>query len=406
MNPYQWHGGNALWPDTRRILSDEAVAQIAARAAAADRAGEMPAESFELVRKSGYLGAPVPHDFEGKDASIVECCAIQRRLGEADPGLAVALNMHLFSVGIIVEHWMRERDTSWFLLEAIASQNRVVASAFAEPGLGGSLLRSNCIAEPVNKGYVVSGKKVPCSLAEKSDLICLQLQTAEAHGGELLVALIPRRADGIRVQRTWDALGMRASESDTLILESCFVPKELVFHRCRPGFDDDPVFAAGIGWFAASTTATYLGAVRAVLAELCRVLQASKLSYLKASRAQLATFQASVGELTAQALAVESSCFGLATALAQRTVDPRAIVPIALGVKQNAVELCTRVADAAVELAGAGAYAREGRLSRLWRDIQAVRFHPPTRASSRQILGRWAFGLPFTFEVKEREAHD
>ncbi|HEU5321987.1 MAG TPA: hypothetical protein VFX28_14365, partial [Methylomirabilota bacterium] len=56
------------------------------------------------------------------------------------------------------------------------------------------------------------------------------------------------------------------------------------------------------------------------------------------------------------------------------------------------------------ELLGAQAYAREGLLARLWRDVQAVRFHPPTRPASRQILGRWALGLPLRYELLERPA--
>jgi hypothetical protein len=36
------------------------------------------------------------------------------------------------------------------------------------------------------------------------------------------------------------------------------------------------------------------------------------------------------------------------------------------------------------------------------RDAQAIRFHPPTRFATRQILGRWALDLPFAFELDER----
>src|SRR5438445_192126 len=141
-----------LWPPTEGLIPGESLAAIGAAAAAGDETGRVPDESLEAVRASGYLGLPVPKEFEGGGASALECCAVQRRLAAADPALALALNMHLFSMGVMVAHWRRERDTSWLLLEAIATQNRLVASAFAEPGLSGSFLRSHCRARRVDGG--------------------------------------------------------------------------------------------------------------------------------------------------------------------------------------------------------------------------------------------------------------
>ncbi|MEG9514159.1 hypothetical protein LZ318_10875 [Saccharopolyspora indica] len=39
---------------------------------------------------------------------MVECCAVQRRIGAADPALSVGANMHLSSMGFMVEHWKRQ----------------------------------------------------------------------------------------------------------------------------------------------------------------------------------------------------------------------------------------------------------------------------------------------------------
>jgi hypothetical protein len=45
-------------------------------------------------------------------------------------------------------------------------------------------------------------------------------------------------------------------------------------------------------------------------------------------------------------------------------------------------------------------------MARLWRDVQAVRFHPPTRLVGRQIIGRWALGLPLSLDPDERPLTD
>jgi alkylation response protein AidB-like acyl-CoA dehydrogenase len=396
----------AIWPATDALLPAAALDVIAAHASEADRGGRMADASLAALRDHGYYGMPVPERFGGAGASLALCAAAQRRLGMADAGLAIALNMHLFSLGIMVEHWRRHRDESWLLLESIATQGRVVASAFAEPGLGGSILRSGCVARPVEGGYVVSGLKSPCSLAARCDLICFQAQEEPAGPLSLLVALIPSSAPGVSVERSWDTLGMRASESDTLRLEGCHVPERLVFHRCRPGFDADEVFAAGLIWFCVTTAATYLGLVRAAIETALARLRRARVAHLGTERARLPSTQSALGEAVARVLTQEVACTRVAGLLDGGEVDPRDLLPAALAVKHSVAEIVTSVVGDLAELMGAESYSRRGALERHWRDAQAARYHPPTGPATRQMLGRWTLGLPFTFELQERPADD
>jgi alkylation response protein AidB-like acyl-CoA dehydrogenase len=395
-----------IWPPTEHLLAGRIITEIAGRAAAADESGLLAHSTVNLLRGAGYFGLPVPSQLEGGGASLAECAAIQRRLGGADPALAIAGNMHLFSVGMAVEHWLRRRDACGLLLNAIATQHRVLASAFAEPGLGGALLRSNVKAVRTAGGYTVTGVKSPCSLAAHCDLVCLQLQADPAEPNGLMLALVPSGLPGIRVENTWDALGMRASGSDTLRFEECFVPDELIFHRCEPGFDDDEVFAAGLVWFCVTTTATYLGVVSAAVDAARDGLHGTVLPVVGVSRANSPTVQGTFGESLAGAIALEAACAAVADRIDRRQCDARSLVPTAVAMKHVAVEACIGAVEGAAELLGAKSYARRGKLARLWRDVQAARFHPPTRLASRQLLGKWALQLPFNFELDERPGND
>ncbi|MFE8945380.1 acyl-CoA dehydrogenase family protein [Streptomyces sp. NPDC007856] len=395
-------GFDAPWPDTEHLLPERVTAQLAALAEENDASGRLADRSIELLRENGYFGAPVPKDFEGGGASVTECCALQRRIGAADPALAIAVNMHLFSVGVVVEHWRRERDESWLLLEAIASQNRIVASAFAEPGLNGSLTRSNTTARRVGDNWITNGVKVPCSLAERSDLLCLQM-VDEAGGPEsLLVALVVNGSPGVDVERTWNTLGMRASESDTVRFTDCEIPDDMVFHRSEPGSLGDEVFAAGLGWFCATATACYLGVVAGAVDQARTALARSRISHLDAARAELPSFQSALGDIVSSVLPLEAATAGLARQLDEHRTDPRSLVPAMLALKDQAAQTAVRAVEQAAELVGVASYSATGPASRLVRDVQAARFHPPTRFATRQLLGRWALGLPWSFELAER----
>jgi alkylation response protein AidB-like acyl-CoA dehydrogenase len=393
-----------LWPDTEALLPCNAIADIASLAGTADVEGRISEASLTTLKDHGYFGLAVPQQFGGRGANLTQCCAIQMELGAADAGLAIALNMHLFTVGVVLEHWQLNRDLSWALLEAIATQNRLVASAFAEPSLGGSILRSTCEAAPVQGGFRLRGVKSPCSLARRADLICLQAEAKEDRPDRLLVALIPSAQEGIRVEPTWDALGMRSSESDKIVFEDCFIPDELVFHRCVPGRDTDPVFCAGLCWFCLMTVGVYLGLAHAALSAATEILGRSKIYHLGTVRGELPSFQGQLGDIAASLFTLECACFGLAGKYDLADVDKTELLPIALGLKQEAIEVCIKTVAGAMELVGGGAYGRKSPFARMLRDVNAIRFHPPTRLATRQILGRWMLSKPYSFELSEHPA--
>ena len=390
-----------LWPATDHIVSRALVRQVADGAVRADVEGRIDDETFRGIRESNYLRAPIPEEFKGLGASLLECCAAQRVLGAADPALAIALNMHMFSVGILATQNRYHRDHSWLMMEAIATQKRVVASAFGEPGLGGSIFRSFCRAREVEGGYVVSGKKTPCSLASRCDLICLQMEGEASESPALLFAAVPRTADGIRVSTSWTAFGMRASESDTIELQDCFIPEQLVFHRGQPGRADDPILRAGLTWFCLTTTSTYLGTIAEFLRVVGEGLTRSPLGYLDTHRSDLPTYQGSLGDAVATVKSLECATAGLANLIDEERVSADAAFPAALALKHQAVRDILGVASEMFSLLGAGAYSKNGPLFRLWRDLQAIRFHPPTPMATKQILGRYALGKPFTLETFE-----
>ncbi|WP_169952700.1 acyl-CoA dehydrogenase family protein [Microbispora sp. H11081] len=397
--PGLWPGG---WPDTSAFLPEDALAKIAGHAAGADLAGRPPMDSIALLKSLGWPGLPVPREFGGAGLGLTECCAVQRALGAADPALAVALNMHLFSVGLMVEHWRRRTDTSWLLMEAIATQNRLLASAFAEPNLGGSASRSTLTAVPVPGGWQASGTKRPCSLVKEADLVCLQLATDKGDGPvEVIVALLPTTAPGLSVREDWDTLGMRGSASNTLLLDRCVIPDELVFYRAPAGAEDDDILAAGVIWFALTSTACYLGLARAALDAGAGLLHRMRIAHLGAARAELPSYQATLGEHVAALLTLEAGCAAVAARM-DAGADPQALLAAALAVKQQAVRTVPDLVAAVAECAGGVSYGKGGVLERLWRDAQAIRFHPPTPAAARQYLGRRALGLRASLDLDER----
>ncbi|MEJ2853190.1 MULTISPECIES: acyl-CoA dehydrogenase family protein [unclassified Saccharothrix] len=394
---------DGLWPAVDDILPLDVLDEVAARAADADRDGQLSEAGLKLLREVRWPALVVPERFGGAGEGLMRACAAQRALGAADPGLAIAVNMHLLTVSLMAHEWRRHPRLP-MMLRDIADHGLLVASAVAEPQLGGAVARSTLRARRVDGGWRVSGRKTPCSLASQADLAYMQLEVPGDDGGtDLVVTVLPTTTPGLAVEPTWDTLGMRGSGSDTIVLTDCHVPDDLVFYRAPTGDESDPGLASSLVWFSLTTTAVYLGVAQAALAVARDLLGRLRIAHLDARRSELSCFQQPVGEHVAALLELEAACAGLA-ARVDAGHPPEDLTAAALGVKLTAVRVVPEAVAALVEACGGAAYARSTPLERLWRDAQAIRFHPPTPAAVRQYLGRRALGVAAALDLDERPA--
>jgi alkylation response protein AidB-like acyl-CoA dehydrogenase len=391
-----------IWPDIEHFLPLATTNEIAKLAIQADRDGRFSEPGLELLRRVGWPGLAVPKRFGGLGATLTECCATQRRLGAADPGLAIAGTMHLGSIGVWAEHYRNKPDMTWVFMEAVATQGLIVASAIAEPSLGGSVTRSTLRARRLEGGYEVTGRKVPLSFAAHANLISLQMQTEATAdtASELLVALVARDVPGISSKLSWDTLGMRSSGSDTLLLDKCFIPDPLIVYRGAPGAAADDDIVSGIICFCLMLTSTYFGIAELALKTTSQLLGGMRIEHLGSARAELPSFQNAVGEQVAALLTLEAACAGLA-ARVEAGVSPQLLLAPALSLKQHAIRVIPEALARLAEVCGGAAYSRSSALERLWRDCQAIRFHPPTPIPVAQYLGRWALGLAASLDLDE-----
>jgi alkylation response protein AidB-like acyl-CoA dehydrogenase len=393
---------SGIWPNVEHFFPLKVIEELSELSVSADKEGTLSESGLTILRRIGWPGLSVPKIFGGLGANLVECCAVQRKLGGADPGLAIAGSMHLGSVGVWNEHYRSHHDMSWVFMEAVATQKLIVASAIAEPTLGGSVTRSTLRAKKTEGGWEVSGRKSPLSFSAYADLITLQMQTEPVDNipSEVLVALVPISIPGISSQLTWNTMGMRGSGSDTLLFDRCIIPDELIVFRGKPGVAEEDNMVAGIIWFCLVLTATYLGLVESVVGISSDLLNRMQISHLGASRSQLPSFQGVIGEQISALLTLELACAGLAKQMDEQT-SPKLLLSPALALKQHAVRLIPEILGSIVETCGGIAYSRTIQLERFWRDAQAIRFHPPTPLPVAQFLGRQALGIPSSLDLDE-----
>jgi alkylation response protein AidB-like acyl-CoA dehydrogenase len=99
-------------------------------------------------------------------------------------------------------------------------------------------------AEKVDGGFRFTGHKMFGSLAPVWTRYALHALWSNAGGGPKIIhAFMPRDSVGYRIVETWDALGMRATRSDDVLLEGAFVPDKYIARIIPVGTADEFVLA-------------------------------------------------------------------------------------------------------------------------------------------------------------------
>src|SRR3984893_7211019 len=255
-------------PAAKVALSDEMLARFAARAETYDRENRFFDEDFEELQAARYLLLPVPAELGGRGMSLAEVCREQRRLAYYAPATALAVNMHLYWVGVAADLWRRgDVSLEWLLREAAAGE--IFAAGHAESGNDLPVLLSTTKAERVDGGYIFTGRKHFGSLTPVWTRFGLHgIDTSNPRQPKIVHAFMPRDTAGYTIKETWDVLGMRATRSDDTVLENAFVPDRYVA-RVLPagGAGIDPFVLAVFAWALMGFGNIYYGLAKLALAQ-------------------------------------------------------------------------------------------------------------------------------------------
>ncbi|MET0854177.1 MAG: acyl-CoA dehydrogenase family protein [Microterricola sp.] len=373
--------------EPRAVLSEELLARIHARADGYDRRNEFFGEDFEELVAAGYLRALVPEQFGGLGLSLRELAREQTRLGAAAPATALAVNMHLVWTGVAKALHERGDDSLDFLL-AEAGAGEVFGFGISEAGndlmLFGS--RSRAVPQP-DGGYRFSGTKVFTSLSPAwTRLGTMGLDSDSADGPKIVYGFV-ERGEGVSNKDDWNTLGMRASQSQTTILDGALARQDRVVRRLDPGPNADPLIFAIFANFEILLAAVYTGVGKRAL-ELA-VESAHRRTSMKNDGRSLAQ-DPDIRWRIADAAIAQDAIYPQLDAIAG-DVDAQADhgaqwFPKLVGIKVRATETARHVVDQALRVSGGGSYFAGNELGRLYRDVLAGIFHPSDAESAHSTV--------------------
>ena len=367
-----------LTSEQRRLQSKcrELAQDFAGRAAAHDRDASHPVENYRRLIEEGFLALSVGRERGGAGASFLDHTIAYEALGQGCPSTALAFNMHASVVMPLLQSPEVSEDSKRHVADLVVRQDKLIAGNFSEPDTT-SLINARPLkarARRVAGGWRVSGRKMFASMLEAADFVLVMAypdDATEPFAGMIL--LLPRAAEGRRVEANWDVLGMRATRSDSLILDDCFLPDEAAVYRSG---NIRPFRHAYLNWFWGSYTPVYLGVAQAAFDEVRRVMQARRPEGYAQTLACHPDVRRHVALMSADIEAARLAMYR--SAWLSDTEGPTAETTAALyRAKYLVGEAASRVTRAALTLGGAHGIFKPSRLEQLFRDAALGPLHPP-----------------------------
>lgn len=357
----------------------EIAAKLAGPAAAHDAADSFVSEGFTRLKAAGFFAALVPQELGGGGASLATISECIRIIARTCGSTALAFAMHSHIVAVAA--WRREHQDAPTegLLRRVAAEGLVLVSTGGNDWLG-----SGGSAEKVEGGYRITARKPFASGSPMGDLVNTSVFYDDPDTGPSVLHFgVALNAEGVRIEPSWQVMGMRGTGSNDVVMDGVFVPDAAIAGK-RPAGEWHPLFHAICKMAFALIYAAYLGVAEGA----CNLaVQAARKRHTSVPAALLA------GEMENE-LAIARMSQERAIIIAEKWAPGPETTSAAMQCRQLTGRHAIAATTKALELAGGGAFYRKGALERMFRDVQAARFHPLQEKPQLEMAGRIALGWP------------
>jgi indole-3-acetate monooxygenase len=369
----------------------EVVSVVAAAIDEAEEATTLPLHVAGAMQDAGLFRLKLPAELGGAEADPVTQMEVIAAMTEAYPSAGWVLMTNSTAIG----------NAGAFLPDEAAAQ------VFA----GGKVPRAATVGgvdstiEPVDGGFLLTGRWPFCSGSPHSEWICLGARVIGEAGRapDMRTCFVPTAS--MRIHDNWHVSGLRGSGSNDVSCERLFVPEAFTWQRIdrlrgvrRRG---GPIFLLGLPGSVSNEHASFALGVGRLALDLIKEAAKSKRRGRGAAAVSLAdrqVFQRFVGESELRLRAAKLMTFEVherAWELVCRNEIPDAALEAEM--RASAV-LCTQVAlDVATQafrFAGGSALHLEDRLQMCMSDANAGAQHLAVSEVAYENLGQFYLELP------------
>ena len=371
-----------LTPEQEQIklsVREFAESEIRPRVMEWDETQHFHEELRPQIAELGLLGVLFPEELGGAGMGYVEYATIIEELGRVDGsvGLSVAAHNSLCSNHIYM-FGTDEQKAEY--LAPLARGESFGAWGLTEAQAGSDSAGTRTTAVPNDEGWTVNGSKNFITHAISCNTLVAVAVTDKEKGNHGISAFIfDKSMDGFRGDKKENKLGMRASETASVVFEDCKVPRENLLGNEGEGFKQAmQVLDGGRISIAALSVGIAQGAYEAAVKYAKERQQFGR---------PIADFQAIQFKLADMATQIE--CARLLTLKAAALKDAkRPVTQASAMAKLYASETAVRVSEESVQIHGGYGYTKDYPAEKYWRDSKLCTIGEGTSEIQRIVIAK------------------
>lgn len=344
-----------------------------------DESQHFPIELRPKLAELGLLGVLFPEEYGGAGMGYVEYATIIEELGRVcgSVGLSVAAHNslcsnHIFSFGT------EEQKQKYLIPLAKGESFGAWGLTEAQAGSDASGTRTNAVRS--NGGWKVNGSKNFITHAISCETLVAVAVTDKDKGNRGISAFIfDKSMEGFRSDKKENKLGMRASETASVVFDDCYVPQENLLGSEGEGFlQAMQVLDGGRISIAALSVGIAQGAYEAALKYSKERQQFGR---------PIAEFQAIQFKLADMVTQIE--CARLLTLQAAAAKDTgKPVTQKSAMAKLYASEIAVRVSEESVQVHGGYGYTKDYPAEKYWRDSKLCTIGEGTSEIQRLVIAK------------------
>jgi alkylation response protein AidB-like acyl-CoA dehydrogenase len=369
--------------ECREMVRDFARAEIAPHVREWDEKAGCPFDVFRRLGGLGMMGILVPEEYGGVGLSYRHYAMILEELGAVEGGIGLSVAAHnSLCTNHILAYGNEDQGRTW--LPRLAAGEVLGAWALTEPEAGSDSGATKTTAVRNDKGWLLNGTKNFITHASVGEVAVIMARTkpgSDHHG--ISAFLVPLKTPGLSVGKHEDKVGMRVSDTASLVFEDCQLGADALLGKEGDGFIQAmEILDGGRISIAALSVGIARGALDAALAYAKERRQFGK---------PIAAFQAIRFKLADMATAVHA-----ARLLTERAADEKdrggKTTLLSAQAKVYASEVAVRVGEDAVQILGGYGYCKDYPVEKFWRDAKLCTIGEGTSEIQRLVIARELIG--------------
>ena len=363
----------------KKMVREFAETEIKPYVMAWDEAQHFPRELFTKMGELGLTGVVFPEEFGGAGMGYVEYATVIEEIARVcgSVGLSVAAHNSLCT-NHIYQYGTPEQRRKF--VTPLAKGEKLGAWGLTEPGSGSDASGMKTTAVRSDGGWVINGAKNFITHGISSDIcVVLAVTNREMRSRGISAFVVERGTKGFIAGKKENKLGVRASETASIIFEDCWVPNEnLLGERGRGFVNAMQILDGGRISIAALALGIAQGAYESALKYSLERKQFNQ---------PIFDFQGIQFKLADMATQIDAARL-LTLRAAWLKDNKRPTTKESAMAKLYASEIAVKVAEEAIQIHGGYGYTKDYPAEKYWRDSKLCTIGEGTSEVQRLVIAR------------------